>query len=130
MRGKIEPFNYPMATTRMNEEIRQASEIVKDPSSISWFTYGWIVFLAMWGGIVRVIREVKGSGKTWVQLVWIFIGEMITSAFVGVVTFYGCEAANIAPLYTAMLVSIAGWLGVRALAVLEAIYKARSFKGD
>lgn len=114
----------------MNEEIRQASEIVKDPSSFSWATYCWILFLAMWGGIVRVIREVKLSDKTWVQLILIFIGEMITSGFVGVVTFYGCEAARIPQLYTAMLVSIAGWLGVRALAVLEAVYKARNFKED
>lgn len=114
----------------MNEELRAAGAIAKDPGSYSYLTYGWIVFLAMWGGVVRVMREVRVSEKTWRQLIWIFVVELVTSGFVGVVTFYACEAADIRPLVTAMMVSVSGWMGVRALSVLEAIYRARVPTGD
>lgn len=114
----------------MNEELQAAGAIAKDPGSYSYLTYGWILFLSMCGGVVRVIREVKLGEKTWLQLAWIFVVELFTSGFVGVVTFYACEAAGIRPLVTAVMVSVSGWMGVRALSVLESIYKARGPKGD
>jgi hypothetical protein len=116
----------------MIEETKAAGALAKDPASYSWLTYGWIFFLAMWGGLVRVLREMKLGEKTWKQLAFTFATEMVTSGFVGVLTFYGCEAAEIRPLVTAMMVSVSGWMGVRALSVLEAIYRARAgaIKGE
>jgi hypothetical protein len=31
----------------------------KDPSNISLITYGWVVILAIWGGVVHNIRKVR-----------------------------------------------------------------------
>lgn len=108
----------------MNEEIRNASEIVKDPTSFSVVTYLWIVVLSMWGGVVRIIRENTFGGKTKLEIARIFLFELITSGFVGIITFYLCESAGFQPLYTAAMTSIAGYMGGRSLAVIEAIYKA------
>lgn len=50
-----------------------------------------------------------------------FIGEMVTSAFAGVITFYLCQASEINGLWTAVMVAISGHMGTRALYMLEAI---------
>lgn len=115
----------------MNEQIQAATEVAKDPSSYPWLTYGWIVFLAMWGGTVRVLREFKLGERTWRQLALNFVTELMTSSFVGVLTFYACEAAKFSPLTTAIMTSISGYMGVRALSVLESIYqRGMNGKGD
>lgn len=115
----------------MNEELKTASDIVRDPSSISLGTYWWVAALAIWGGIVRVIREVKLGGKTFWQIILAFVAESIVSAFAGMLVFFLCESSNIPRMYTAALVGIAGYMGGRALNLIETIVKARSLqKGD
>lgn len=106
----------------MNDEIRQASDLARDPTSVSAATYFWVLFLATWGGIVRVTREVKFGGKTWKEVLFIFFAEMAVSSFAGVVTFFLCESANMERFYTAVLTSLAGYMGGRALNMLEGIY--------
>jgi len=128
-RFKIRP-NQPNPAPHMNEEISKATELAKDPSSISLATYAWVLLLATWGGIVRVIREVKLGGKSWQQILAIFVVEIIISTFAGVITFFMCYSSNVSPLYTAVMTSIAGYMGGRALNVLEAIYKAKAGKGE
>ncbi len=107
----------------MNEEIKSATEMVKDPSSFSAATYLWVLLLAMWGGIVRVVREIIFEGKTWPQIVRIVLSELFVSGFVGVITFYLCEHAEFPPLYTAAMTAISGYMGGRSLAVFEALRK-------
>ena len=48
-----------------------------------------------------------------------FIGEVSTSAFAGVITFWLCEAGGINPLITAALVGVSGHMGSRAIFHLE-----------
>ena len=107
----------------MNEEFRNATDMAKDPASYSAVTYLWVQLLAMWGGIVRVIREAMFAGKTWGQIARMVIFELIASGFVGVITFYLCEHARFDPLYTASLTAISGYMGGRSLAVFEAMFK-------
>lgn len=119
-----------MAVERMNEELKQASELLRDPASVSWTQYFWVILLATWGGIVRVIREVKFSDKTWKQILVIFIAEILVSTFAGVLTFFICLNNNVTPLYTAVMTSLAGYLGGRALNVLELLYSSKISKGE
>jgi hypothetical protein len=114
----------------MNEELRHATEIAKDPASFSWITYTWVILLAMWGGIVRIIREVQLGDKTWKQIAAIVFCELIISAFAGVITFYLCESAEFKPLYTAVMTGVSGYMGGRSLAILETLYRARSPRGE
>ena len=115
----------------MNEEIRQAAEAAKDPTSYSLLTYAWVVALSAWGGMVRFIRKVKAGEMSLKQASLTLAGEIVTSAFAGVVTFYACEANGVAPLMTAVLVGVAGHMGGRALEPVEQLLK-RWFggKGD
>ena len=48
-----------------------------------------------------------------------FIGEVLTSGFAGVLTFYLCEWADVAQLLTAAFVGISGHMGSRALFMFE-----------
>lgn len=114
----------------MNDQLQTASDIVRDPSSIGWTTYWWVAMLAIWGGIVRVIREVKLGDKTFWQILLAFVAEAVVSAFTGMLVFFLCESSHVPRMYTAAVVGIAGYMGGRALNLVESIVKARSLKGD
>lgn len=107
----------------MNDEIRQVAEAAKDPTSYGLLTYAWVFALSAWGGTVRFIRKVKAGDMTLGKAAMTLAGEIITSAFVGVVTFYACEHYQLSPLLTATLVGVAGHMGGRAMEPLEALYK-------
>jgi len=47
------------------------------------------------------------------------IGELTTSGFAGVMTFWLCEAADINGLITAVLIGISGHMGGRAIFIIE-----------
>lgn len=107
----------------MHDPVKHVGDLAKDPSSYSYVTYLWIFFVSILGGFVRVIRNSKLPGKSWREIVWIFFSEMTVSCFVGVITFYLCELAEFKPLYTAVLTSMAGYMGGRSLTILEEVYK-------
>jgi hypothetical protein len=47
------------------------------------------------------------------------VGELVTAAFSGMLTFWLCEQADIAPLMTSALVGISGHMGSRTLFLLK-----------
>ena len=101
----------------------------KDPTTYSLITYAWITALSSWGGIVSWLRK-REEGHTrpfnFVEL----IGEIMTSAFAGVITFWLSESAEINPLITAALVGISGHMGSRAIYLLEAWAEAKFAKRE
>jgi hypothetical protein len=106
-------------------ETKDAADVARDPLSYHWLTYLWVAFVAVWGGLVRLLREIRnGTDKSPGQLVIYFCAELATSGFVGVMTFYGCELAGFQPLNTAILTGTAGYMGGRALTVFEAAFMA------
>lgn len=90
----------------------------KDPSSYSLVTYAWVLLLATWGGAVGFYRKYK-MGHVRAFNVAEFLGEIFTSAFAGILTFWLCEAAEITPLVTAAMVGICGHMGSRAIFQIE-----------
>jgi len=89
----------------------------KDPTSYSILTYGWVLLLSLWGGATNYISKVRAGECGRLNLTEL-IGDLVTSGFSGVLTFYLCEGAQLQPLMTAALVGISGHMGSRA------IYKA------
>lgn len=90
----------------------------KDVSSFTLFTYAWVILLSIWGGLVNYFHKVR-NGQTVRFNATEFIGDVCTSGFVGVLTFWLCQAAEFNPLLTACLVGISGHMGARAIAKME-----------
>lgn len=102
----------------------------KDPSNYSALTYLWVLGLSAWGGVVsffRKVREGHASKFSFMEL----IGELVTSAFAGIITFYLCEAGEFTQLWTAVFVGVSGHMGTRAIFHIENLFKnATNGKGS
>lgn len=83
-------------------------------------TYLWIAGWAMVGGVISFHQKVKQGAARWVNLSEL-VGELGTSAFIGVVTGLLFEAANAHPAMTYAAVGIAGHAGGRAIFWLEQV---------
>ena len=90
----------------------------KDPTTYTLITYGWVSLVAMWGGAASYIRRVR-LGHTAQFSFTEFIGELVTSSFFGIMTFWLCEASNIAPLLTAAFVGMSGHMGSRFIYIMS-----------
>ncbi|MBU0592432.1 MAG: phage holin family protein [Gammaproteobacteria bacterium] len=102
--------------------------IDKDPSTYSWVAYAWVFALSAWGGVVSFIRKVNaGAARSWNLME--LMGELVTSAFAGLITFWLCESAGISPLITACMVGISGHMGSRAIFQFEK-WAERKFNGQ
>lgn len=90
----------------------------KDPTTYSLLTYGWVSVIAMWGGAASYIRRVR-LGQSAPFSFTEFIGELVTSSFFGIMTFWLCEASAINPLLTAAFVGMSGHMGSRFVYIMS-----------
>lgn len=97
----------------------------KDPLTYSLVTYAWVLLLSFWGGAVHFFKRIKEQPERIKNYFMEFMGETATSGFCGVITFYGCQAAEIDLLTTAVLVGISGHMGTRMLYLAERAVIAR-----
>ena len=72
----------------------------------------------MLGGIVSFMRKLQ-AGHAKVFNIVEFVGEIVTSAFAGVIAFWLCENAGFSPLATASIVGVCGHMGSRTIFLLE-----------
>lgn len=96
----------------------------KDPLSYSLLTYAWVLALAMWGGVVNFIRRVREGSAHRFSFSELF-GELATSGFIGIITFWMCEWSQINSLLSAALIGISGHMGSRSIFELEKFLKGR-----
>jgi len=94
----------------------------KNPDNFDWIRvslpYAWVLLLSIFGGIVNFMQKVRSGEISRFSITELF-GEMVTSAFAGVITFLLCKAADINELITAALVGVAGHMGSRLIFKLE-----------
>jgi len=90
----------------------------KDPTNYGWITYGWVLLVSAAGGMVNFHRKMR-DGAARPFNVTEFVGELFTSAFAGVITFWLCEWQGVAPLLSAALIAISGHMGSRAIFGIE-----------
>jgi NhaP-type Na+/H+ and K+/H+ antiporter len=90
----------------------------RDPSTFDLITYAWVIFLSGLGGLVAFLRKIKEGHARAFNLLE-FVGEIVTSAFTGIITFYLCESAHVDRLLTAALIGVSGHMGSRALFLIE-----------
>lgn len=89
-------------------------------------TYGWIVAIAMLGGLVKFIRKLNES-KEPKPLRYIFLrfaGEMIISSFAGIITVLICLYWEMPTVLIGVLAGVSGHLGGKAIDTFEAIWKS------
>ena len=100
-----------------------AQEVIpKSPLAYSLREYGLILAIAMLGGFVRWYNAVR-RGESAAYDLRTLVGELGTSAFMGILTFWACEAMSVQPLVTAALAGMAGHAGVAGLLWAERIMK-------
>ena len=76
------------------------------------------------------MREIKLGSKSKGEIAFIFACELTTSGFSGLLTFFWCQKAAFDPMYSAMMIGVAGYMGGRALSWFEELYKVRSRRKD
>ena len=86
----------------------------------------WAVAIAIAGGAVSFFQKVK-DGKARAFNATEFIGEIVTSGFVGLVTFWICKAFEVNEWATAAAVAVTGHMGARAIFLAEQ-WVERKFK--
>lgn len=100
----------------------------KDPLDYSLKQYGLVLGIALLGGLVSWYTKVrKGEIPLW--SIHHLVGELVTSAFAGLLCFWICEGAGLPPLLTAALAGIAGHMGAKAITMLEE-WAGRRFAKD
>ena len=88
-------------------------------------TYAWVFGLAMLGGAASFVRRVR-SGQSKYSNIIELIGELVVSAFAGLVTFFLCQSAKFDPMLTAAFIAISGHMGTRIIFMFE-LYLVKKF---
>lgn len=93
----------------------------KDPENVGWIVqtipFLFAIALSCLGGIVSYLHRIDKTGMAF--SLFRFSLEIITSGFVGIVSFMLCDAADFGWSYTAAIVAISGHMGTRALFLFE-----------
>ncbi len=97
-----------------------AIDRARDPTSYSWITYAWVIVWSVLGGLVSWYSKIKAGVSRPFNLVEL-VGEIFTSAFAGITTFYVCEWGGVDPLLSAVFIGIAGHMGTRFVFFMERI---------
>jgi hypothetical protein len=109
-----------IAAWLMMPALASAAAVIKDPMSYPVSQYGFMLALSLLGGFVSWYAKVK-RGELVASNLMSLVGELSTSALAGLLAFYVCEWAEVAPVLTAAFVGVAGHMGTRGIAVLETI---------
>lgn len=88
-------------------------------------TYAWVFGLAMLGGAASFVRRVRSGQSKYSNIVEL-IGELVVSAFAGLVTFFLCQSAKFDPMLTAAFIAISGHMGTRIIFMFES-YLVKKF---
>jgi hypothetical protein len=78
----------------------------------------WMLGVSLLGGIVSFLQKVK-AGKSRPMNITELVGEMMTSALVGLVTYWICRAYGVNEYLAAAGVAISGHMGARAIFIFE-----------
>lgn len=92
-----------------------------DPNMM--YPTGWVVLLSILAGIVSFMRKVRQGDARRFNFAEL-LGECLTSALVGLATFWLCQWADANQYLTAALIAIAAHMGTRALFRFERVLEA------
>lgn len=96
----------------------------RTPFDYEFLTYVWVMGLAAFGGVVNFSRKMREGAVRAFNLTE-FIGEIATSAFAGLLTFWLTEAADMDKLLAAVLIAVSGHMGSRAIFMIEKAWQRK-----
>ncbi len=96
----------------------------KDPLAYPIKQYGFVLGVALFGGLVSFYARVR-KGEVMALNIMQLIGELTTSAFAGLMCFWLCQLSGAPALLEACLVGVSGHMGTRAIAMFEAFAMRR-----
>lgn len=85
----------------------------------------WMIVVSAAGGIVSFYHKIQ-TGKARPYNFVEFIGEMMTSCLVGLMTYWICRSFHVDEWLTAAGVAISGHMGARLLFILENIFEKKA----
>ena len=94
---------------------------LKSPLAYSLREYALILGVALLGGAASWARRVK-KGKAEASIAAL-VGELMISAFAGLIAFWVCESFELSPLLTAAAAGMAGHAGGTGISWLEGLAK-------
>lgn len=89
-----------------------------------WLTYLWVFGLAMLGGAASFVRRVRSGQAKYSNIVEL-VGELVISAFAGLVTFFLCQSSKLDPMLTAAFIATSGHMGTRLIFLAEELLVKR-----
>jgi predicted membrane protein len=107
----------------MREKLPSFTSIIAD-----LLTYAWVFGLAMLGGAASFVRRVRSGQAKYSNIVEL-VGELVVSAFAGLVTFFLCQSSKLDPMLTAAFIAISGHMGTRLIFMFE-LYLIKRFSLD
>jgi len=103
----------------MDPKIIESISAWKDPLGYPWTTYLWVIFIACVAGVIKHFKAMKRFR------IGMFILDMMTAGFTGVITFWLCEARDIHGPMSAVLIAVTGAMGNKAWTELENIWRIK-----
>ena len=102
------------------ENIVKEGKMPNSPESYNFVTYLWVLLLSVFGGTAHNLSKIRnGTIARFSISEW--VGDIVISAFVGVITFYLCEYYTLNNTLTAAFVGVSSHMGTRAIIILERI---------
>lgn len=106
-------------------EIEAVKGAISDPfSAKSLIPTLWMVLIAALGGVANFYQKVR-MGKARAFNIMELVGEVLVSAFVGLVTFWICKGYGVSEWLTAAAVAITGHMGSRAIFIGEQLLEKK-----
>ena len=94
---------------------------------INWSVPLYVLFLSIWAGTAHTIRRIRRREIPYFSIrEW--IGDIVISSFIGMLTFHFCRYAGIDDMLMACCVGIASHMGTRAVSLFEKVLIDRASK--
>lgn len=88
---------------------------------VDLITWLWVMGLSIWGGTANHVKKIKdGTIARFSLAEW--VGDMVISGFIGLITYYFCVYSGFHEALTAALVGISAHQGTRGITLFEKIF--------
>ena len=88
----------------------------------------WVLALSIWGGTVHTIKKVReGVIERFTFREWVY--DIITSGFIGFVTYALCKYAGFDEYLSAVFIGVASHQGTRGLLLIEEAITKKTLRG-